>query len=184
MDDFSAGVPAHTWVGGVALGLSTRGDDRTGVVYPPPEEDCYGNNSCYRVLQACAQRPGDDVRCGSISVPPDAQWQAVRALGPLAPLLGDSHIGYFNEAYDTYVNVGCTIERVAADRPSAAFRDAVGAVSELTALQAERKALLKALAAAAAATNGLTIEPALCTTFFADGVCAHAPRRFLHVRRV
>ena len=65
----------------------------------------------------------------------------------------------------------------------AALRDAGGAVSELTALRAERKALLKALMAAATVTNGLTIEPKLCTTFFADGVCVHAPCRFLHVRR-
>ena len=57
-------------------------------------------------------------------------------------------------------------------------------MSELTALRAERKALLKALAAAATATGGMPIEPRLCPEFFANGACAHAPHRFLHVRRV
>ena len=105
-------------------------------------------------------------------------------------MLGSSQCGYFNEALGAYVDVGCAIETVAADRvhaadrAHAAHRDAGGAVSELTALRDERKALLKALAAAAAATDGLTIEPALCTTFITDGVCAHAPCRFLHMRRV
>ena len=32
-----------------------------------------------RVLQTCAQRPGDDERRGSISALPDSQWQAARA---------------------------------------------------------------------------------------------------------
>ena len=70
-----------------------------------------------------------------------------------------------------------------ASRVHAALRDVGGAVSELAALRDERKALLTALAAAAMATDGPPIDPALCTTF-ADGACAHAPCRFLHVWRV
>ena len=106
-------------------------------------------------------------------------------LHPLAPLPGPSQCGYFNEALCTYVDVGCTIETVAAGRTYAALRDAGGAVSEeLTAPRDERQALLKALKAAVVAVNWLTIEPALCTALFADSVCAHAPCRFLPVRRV
>ena len=67
---------------------------------------------------------------------------------------------------------------------SAALRDAGGAVGELAALRTERTALLATLAAVATAASGTQIEPKLCTTFFANGVCAHAPCRFLHVRRV
>ena len=102
---------------------------------------------------------------------------------PSGSLLGCSQGCYFNEAYDAYVQVGCAIERVVADRVHAALRDAGGAVSELTALRDERKALLATLAAVTTATSGTPIEPRL-SMFFAGGACAHAPCRFLHVRRV
>ena len=96
-------------------------------------------------------------------------------------MLGGSQCGYLSKAHDAYVHAGFAIELVAASRVRAALRDAAGAVSELTAPRAERKALLAALAATVTATGGTPIEPALCTTF-AHGVCAHAPCRFLHVR--
>ena len=41
-----AEAPAHTWIGGVVLGLSTRDGDRTGAVHPFPEDDCYGIDLC------------------------------------------------------------------------------------------------------------------------------------------
>ena len=156
-DDLGAAASARTWLGGVALGLSSHGDDHIGAVYPFPEDDCYGSNSCYRVLQACARSPDAHVQRGSTVMLPDAQCQAVCALHPLNPLLGDSRLGYFNEVYRAYEEIGCAIELVAADRVSAALHDAGGAVSELTALRAERKALLTTLAAVATATSGAQV---------------------------
>ena len=101
-DCLGAAVSAHTWLGGVALGLGSHGDGHTGIVYPFPGDDCYGSNSCYRVLQSCARRPNAVVRCGSISVLPDAKWQVACALRRLAPLLRANQGGYFNEALGAY----------------------------------------------------------------------------------
>ena len=144
----------------MALGLSSHGDGHAGAVYPFLEDDCCNSNSCYRVLQTYARSPDAHVQLGSMVVLPGARWQAACALSPLKPLLGDSQLGYFDEARRAYEEIGCTIERVAEDRVSAALRDAGGAVSELTALRAGRKALLKALAAAATATGGTPIGSA------------------------
>ena len=184
-DCFGAAVSAHTWLDGAALGLSSHGDDHTGAVYPFPEDDYYGINSCYRVLQACPRRPGAVVRCGSISVLPDAKWQAACALRRSNGSLARGQPGrLLQRGARRLRGIGCATELVAADRVGAALRDAGGAVGELTALRPERKALLTTLAAVATATGGTQVEPKLCTTSFAEGVCAHAQCRFLRVRRV
>ena len=47
---WEAAEVAHTWLDGVALGLSTRGSDHTHGVYPFLAEDCYCSDSCIAVL--------------------------------------------------------------------------------------------------------------------------------------
>ena len=64
---------SHAWLDGAALGLRSRDDAGVGAVYPFPEEDCYGSHSCLGVMQACALRPDEHLRAGSIDVLPDAQ---------------------------------------------------------------------------------------------------------------
>ena len=179
-----AGASVHTWRGGEALDLRSHRDDHTCAVYSFLEDDCCDSRSCVAVLKALARRPDAGVRLGSVDVLPGAQWSAACALYHLAPLLGGNQCGYFNEAYAAYVEIGGAIDRATKERVNAVLRDAGGALSELTARRVERKALLKALTTSATVTGGMPIEPRLCPEFFANGACAHAPCRFLHVRRV